>query len=149
MIRIRAVEPSDAEEVAALWLAAGLVSSTEGRAAEIVAKLGRDPQLFLLAVDETGDAVVGTVMGAYDGHRGYVKRMAVSPVHRRRGIARLLMDELERRFVELGVPRVHLHVLESNGDGRSLWDALGYKHDEGVLFYGKDLGAVAPGEGRC
>ena len=148
MSDIRALEPSDADAVAALWLAAGLVSSTDGRAAEIVAKLQRDPDLFLVAVDDAG-AVIGSVMGAYDGHRGYVKRMAVGPEHRRRGVARLLMHELERRFVAIGVPRVHLHVLEDNRSGRGLWETLGYARDAEVLFYGKDLGALPVDDGRC
>ena len=149
MIAIRSLQPSDADAVAELWLAAGLVSSTEGRGAEIVRKLERDPELFLVAVEGEDDRVVASVMGAYDGHRGYVKRMAVAPDHRRRGIARMLMDELERRFVTLGVPRVHLHVLDDNTSGRRLWESLGYAHGAEVLFYGKDLGVVGPDEGRC
>ena len=99
-----------------------------------------------MAVDGGGE-LIGSVMGAYDGHRNHVKRMAVGPGHRRRGVARQLIEE--RRFVALGVPRVHLHVLEDNSSGRRLSETLGYARDAEVLFYGKDLGALPAGEGRC
>jgi hypothetical protein len=48
--------------------------------------LHEHPELFFVAC---GDArVLGTVMAGYDGHRGWIYSLAVSPEHRGQGIAR-------------------------------------------------------------
>lgn len=88
------------------------------------AKLLRDPQLFLVAVAD--EAVVGVVLGAYDGRRGWILRLAVDPGHRRQGIATRLIGELEMRFVALGCPRVNLLVMPEDVEAREFWQSIGY-----------------------
>ena len=44
-------------------------------------KIAVNDDLFFVAVDK--DAVVGTVMAGYDGHRGWIYSVAVSPSRRR------------------------------------------------------------------
>jgi ribosomal protein S18 acetylase RimI-like enzyme len=46
--------------------------------------------------------VVGTVMGGYDGHRGWLYSVAVRPEHRRAGIGAALVHRLERALAERG-----------------------------------------------
>jgi ribosomal protein S18 acetylase RimI-like enzyme len=92
--------------------------------AELAAKLTRDPELFLVA-EADGD-VVATVLGTFDGRRGWILRLAVHPAHRRRGTATRLVDELESRFRQLGCPRVNLLVMPDNLAGLRFWQALGY-----------------------
>ena len=43
-------------------------------------------QAELFFVAEMDGVVVGTVMGGYDGHRGWIYSLAVWPEFRRRGI---------------------------------------------------------------
>ena len=65
-------------------------------------------------------AVVGTVMGGWDGRRAYVYHLAVLPERRREGIADALMDELEERFRALGALKAKLQILVDNeASGRS------------------------------
>ncbi|WP_446211851.1 GNAT family N-acetyltransferase [Micromonospora sp. IBSANI012] len=121
MIRIREFRWRDYADVAALWAAAGRdVLPRE----ELTAKLTRDPQLFLVA--ELGGAVAGVVLGTYDGRRGWILRLAVDPAHRRRGIATMLVGELEERFTALGCPRVNLLVLPDSTAALRFWQTLGY-----------------------
>ena len=103
MIEIREFDWSDYDDVVAVWGATGLDVVPR---AELEAKLSRDPELFL--VGESAGAVVGVVMGTYDGRRGWIFRLAVRPSHRRAGIATRLVAELESRFRALGCPRVNL-----------------------------------------
>jgi len=120
-MQIRQFEWSDYDAVTAVWAAAGREVVPR---AELAAKLTRDPHLFLVA--ESGGEVVGVVMGTYDGRRGWILRLAVHPEHRRRGIARALVDDLESRFEALECPRVNLLVMPDNESGLRFWRALGY-----------------------
>ncbi len=53
------------------------------------AKLAVQDNMLLVAVD--ADVVVGTTMAGYDGHRGWLHKVAVLPQHRRRGLATALV----------------------------------------------------------
>ena len=65
-------------------------------------------------------------MGTYDGRRGWILRLAVDPARRRQGIARRLVEELERRLARLGCPRINLLVMPDNETGLRFWQSLGY-----------------------
>ncbi len=121
MIQIRQFRWADYDAVVAVWTAAGRDALLR---AELAAKLTRDPELFLVA-EADGD-VVATVLGTFDGRRGWILRLAVHPAHRRRGTATRLVDELESRFRQLGCPRVNLLVMPDNLAGLRFWQALGY-----------------------
>ncbi len=81
----------------------------------MIRKLERDPELFLLALSER--EIVGTVMGSYDGRRGWMGRLAVAPSQRGLGLARLLVDELERRLRAIGSDKVNLLMTTGRGFG--------------------------------
>ena len=70
MVHIRQFAWADYGAVAAVWTAAGrdVLPRTE-----LHAKLRRDPQLFLVA--DAGQAIVGVVLGTFDGRRGWIRRI--------------------------------------------------------------------------
>ncbi|WP_051724147.1 GNAT family N-acetyltransferase [Micromonospora chokoriensis] len=136
MIHVREFGWHDYEGVAALWTA---TQRDVLPRAELTAKLTRDPQLFLVA--EVDQALAGVVLGTYDGRRGMILRLAVDPAHRRRGLATLLVAELEKRFVALGCPRVNLLVLPKDTAALRFWQALGYLPQPDVLCT-KPMGAA-------
>ena len=108
----------------------------------IPAKLAVQPQLFLLATH--GEGVVGTVMGGYDGHRGWVYALAVKPACRKQGIATKLMFELESRLRALGCGKLNLQVRAGNTQVLSLYEALGYAVEDRISL-GKRLTAPKAG----
>ncbi|GAA0450656.1 putative N-acetyltransferase [Actinoplanes capillaceus] len=118
---IRQFQWRDYDAVTEVWESAGREVVPR---AELEAKLARDPELFLVA--ETGRRIAGVVMGAYDGRRGWILRLAVHPDYRRQGLASRLVSELEARFVRLGCPRVNLLVMPDNESGLRFWQELGY-----------------------
>ncbi len=78
-LTIRTFEyPEDYPTVYALWNAAGpgIHVRRSDDPDQIVSKLERDPDLFLLA--ELDGQVVGTVLGGFDGRRGMVYHLAVA-----------------------------------------------------------------------
>ncbi|HEU4745766.1 MAG TPA: hypothetical protein VFS61_11040, partial [Anaerolineales bacterium] len=64
--------PADYEPVFALWrsIERGVHTGRSDTLAEIEKKLARDPDLFLVA--ESDGAIIGSVIGGYDGRRGLV-----------------------------------------------------------------------------
>lgn len=138
-MKVREVVDADVDAVVALY-EADLHASRAGTSYEdeIAQRRGSDdPDLFLVAEDE--GRVVGSVMGGFDGRRGHVHRMVVDPGWRRRGVGRLLMAELERRFRELGVVKVNLLVYRHNAGAREFWAALGYPEDPSTVSHSKVL----------
>jgi [ribosomal protein S18]-alanine N-acetyltransferase len=56
-----------------------------------------------------------------------LRNLAVIPEHRRRGIAKALLEQSRRRLRAAGVVRVYLEVRPSNTAARNLYFGLGYR----------------------
>jgi ribosomal protein S18 acetylase RimI-like enzyme len=135
-VRIRPFRKDDEDAVIALWIECGLTRAWNDPRKDIARKLTVQPELFLVA--EEGGKLVATLMAGYEGHRGWVNYLAVSPPHRRRGYARVLMQEAETRLVALGCPKLNVQVRSANAEALDFYRALGYLRDESVSL-GKRL----------
>ena len=124
---IESFDRDDTDDVVQLWHDTGLTRSWNDPHLDIERKLTIQPELFLVARDPRAQAVVGTVMAGYDGHRGWLYYLASSPQHRGAGIARQLVAEAERLLVAMGCPKVQLMVREGNEQALGFYDALGYE----------------------
>jgi GNAT superfamily N-acetyltransferase len=60
----------------------------------------------------------------HDGLVGHVGNMATDPAHRRRGLARAVLDALQGWFATQGVHRVELAATE---EGRGVYEAAGFR----------------------
>lgn len=139
-VEIRTFRIEDLPGARTLWEEAEDMSPPSRE--EVERKLERDAELFLVA--EEAGRLVGVVMGTFDGRRGWIFRLAVDPRLRRRGIARQLITELERRFLAMDVRRLRLLTLEGNDDGRAFWRAAGYEEFPGVVMFSKDMDEDGP-----
>ena len=137
-VEIRAYRASDEEAVIALWQDCGLVVPWNDPHKDIQRKLRVQPDLFL--VGRVGDRLVATVMAGYDGHRGWINYLAVTPDLRRSGIGRRMVEHVESRLRTVGCPKINLQVRTSNLDVVSFYEAIGYATDE-VVSLGKRLEA--------
>jgi ribosomal protein S18 acetylase RimI-like enzyme len=104
----------------------------------VPAKLLVQPDLLLVALDQ--DKVVGSIMGGYDGHRGWLYAVAVLKPHRRTGLGARLVSEAEQRLQALGCSKINLQVRSSNTEVIGFYEALGY-HSEERVSMGKRLHA--------
>ncbi len=124
-VRIAPYHAECFEGVDALWREVFPDDAPWNRAAVAVpAKRAVQPELFLVALD--GHAVVGTAMGGYDGHRGWLYALAVKPGHRRRGIASALVRAVEERLAGMGCGKLNLQVRAGNESVVAFYQALGY-----------------------
>jgi ribosomal protein S18 acetylase RimI-like enzyme len=126
IMNIRAFAEEDTPDVVALWSEVfGYEAPHNAPATVIGKKLAVQRELFFVA--DEGGRVVGTVMGGYDGHRGWIYSLAVEPQCRRRGVGRMLVQHLERALVDLGCLKINLQVLAGNAAVAGFYERLGYK----------------------
>ena len=135
-MNIREYTESDELPVVSLWQECGLVVPQNDPARDIARKLlvGRD--LFLVGVGDSG--LVGTVMGGYDGHRGWINYLAVKPSVRGSGYGRQLMREVEELLRLRGCAKINLQVRATNDGVIAFYKTLGYGNDN-VVGLGKRL----------
>ena len=76
-MEIRPFKIGDEGAVIDLWRRCNLTVPWNNPKLDIQRKLKVDPELFLVGV--IGGEIVATVMGGYDGHRGWIYYLAVSP----------------------------------------------------------------------
>ena len=94
-------------------------------ATAIPEKVGFQPDLMLVAMDD--GQVVGSVMAGYEGHRGWISRIAVLKSRRGTGLGQELLAEAERRLAALGCIKVNLQVVESNAATVRFYEKSGYR----------------------
>jgi len=133
---VRIFQPVDEEPVVDLWRRCGLVVPWNDPHEDIATKLTVQPELFL--VGSFDGEVVATVMAGFEGHRGWLNYLAVSPDHRRRGIGRRMVEEAERRLRALGCPKINLQVRRSNTAVMAFYRQVGFSEDD-VVSMGKRL----------
>ena len=133
---ISRLDIKEADQAAALWEESGLVRAWNDPRADIEAALACATSTILAARD--GGRVVGTVMAGYDGHRGWLYYVAVTPSQRGRGLGRALMTAAERWLAEQGARVIRLMVRAENEGVTSYYRSLGYE-DSNMLVLGKRL----------
>ncbi len=125
-----------AGEVVALWFKCQLIVPSNNPQKDIERKLKVDRDLFLVGISE--NKLIASVMGGYEGHRGWINYLAVDPAHRRNGYGRLLMQEVEKRLRARGCPKINLQVRATNDAVIKFYQSLGYADDK-VIGFGKRL----------
>ena len=136
MMKIRMFEIEDQAAVIKLWRACALVVPWNNPEKDIARKLKVDPDLFL--VGEIGGEIVATVMGGYEGHRGWINYLAVSPQHQRKGYGKIIMECVEQRIEAKGCPKINLQIRGTNLQAAAFYEAIGYDV-ENAIGLGKRL----------
>lgn len=133
-MNIRPYEETDREAVIALWNQCGLVVPQNDPHKDIDRKLKVDADLFLVGV--VNNDVVATVMGGYEGHRGWINYLAVSPDYQRKGYGQAMMKAVEALIITKGCPKINLQVRNTNQTVIEFYKAIGYGNDD-VVGLGK------------
>ena len=135
-IFIRPYQTTDEEEVIELWRRCNLIVPWNDSKRDIMLKLQVQPQLFLVGTID--DRIVATVMAGYEGHRGWIKYLAVAPDLQRQGISRRMMEAAEVELKKLSCPKINLQLRSSNRAVIAFYESIGFSVDD-VISMGKRL----------
>ncbi len=127
---------SDESEVIDLWVNCDLVIPANNPHRDIERKLCVNPELFLVGL--LNKTMVATCMAGYEGHRGWINYLAVSPQYRRQGIATQIMKAAEKRLKATGCPKINLQIRTTNTAVIKFYERIGYSSDH-VIGMGKRL----------
>ena len=133
---IRPFQQADTDAVVKLWQQCGLTRPWNNPYEDIALKMDFQPGLFL--VGTLDGRVVATVMAGYEGHRGWIQYLGVSPDYQRQGFGREVMMAAEKALRQLGCVKINLQVRETNRAVIAFYESLGFSDDH-VLSLGKRL----------
>jgi ribosomal protein S18 acetylase RimI-like enzyme len=141
---VRPLTDNDLDAALALW--AGTEHLGPVPRSEVEGLRRTSPELVLGAW--LGGTLVGVVLGAYDGRRGWINRLAVADTARRQGVGARLLAAVEERLAARGCVQANLLVFADNHGGRSFWDRHGYEATEQVVLYHRRLDG-SPDRASC
>lgn len=122
--------PLPEEEAAAYWRS-------------LEPQVGSGARFLLVARETTGGRVVGSGQLAFESrpngrHRAEVCKVMVLPSQRRRGLAALLVHELEQHARERSIRLLFLDTSEGPGGAQAFYESLGYTYAGGIPGYALD-----------
>jgi ribosomal protein S18 acetylase RimI-like enzyme len=124
-----------------LWIDCGLVVPHNNPLRDIERKLRVNPEWFL--VGEREGEVIASCMVGYEGHRGWINYLAVSPPFQGQGFGKAIMACAEALLMGAGCPKINLQVRAANTEVIEFYRSLGFKVDD-VISMGKRLEPDAP-----
>lgn len=135
-MQVRSFEDSDAESVVDLWQRCALVVPWNDPVKDIQRKTEVGRELFL--VGEAQGQIMASIMGGYEGHRGWINYLAVHPEHQRKGYGRQLVKTLEAQLLAKGCPKINLQIRQGNQAVQAFYESLGFSDDK-AMSMGKRL----------
>jgi len=136
-MQVRVYQESDEQAVIALWNRLLEPRAPHNDPAlNIRKKLEVDRDLFFVATLD--ERVVGTVMGGYDGHRGWIYSVAVDTDCQRHGIGSALLRHVEAALIQRGCLKINLQVRATNTEVIAFYEQLGFEVEE-IVSMGKRL----------
>ena len=129
MVTFRTLAPGDFDTVVACFNEAFSdyavsFSMSAPQLREICARRGVVFDLSVGAFD--GDRLVGFTLNGFDGQTAYDSGTGVVPSHRRKGLARAMMERIIPPLRDAGARRYLLEVIEPNTRAVALYESVGF-----------------------
>lgn len=139
---VRPARDNELSAVLRLWQEANVTPPSVTDSIEGLTRLTNEPGGILLVATIDG-RIIGSVIGGWDGWRGNIYRLAVTPEYRRRKIARRLVAEISSALFAKGAARLSALVEHEHRWAIDFWESLrdlGYEHDPRFARYIADRG---------
>jgi ribosomal protein S18 acetylase RimI-like enzyme len=136
---IRRGDRADLAAVVGFWRVAESVPTATDTEGALEALLAQDADALLVA--EAGEAIIGSLIAAWDGWRGSFYRLAVDPSWRCQGVATALIRAGEERLARLGAIRLTAIVASDRGPAMGFWAAAGYERQSARSRFVRMLGS--------
>lgn len=135
---IREYMDDDYLKLIQLWQLVDLtrLETTDSRE-EVIKWKHFNPKTFLVALD--GDNLVASIIGTFDGRRGYVARFGVNPAYQHKGVGKKIAHELLSRFREMGVKKILGFVSETNKNILNFYSKFGAEVKQDIIPVGLNI----------
>ena len=134
---IRPFKLEDKNSVVELWKICRLTRPWNNPEKDIERKLNVQSEMFLVL--EIQGSIIGSVMAAYDGHRGVINYLAIHPGYQKKGYGKILMTHVEQELLNKGCPKINLLVRSDNLNVKRFYKGLHYDEQDDVKVFGKRL----------
>lgn len=132
--------PDQYDQLIALWNRCGLPCEADGRdSRKRLEDQTYDDHVVLLVMTDDDDYLIGSVIGTFDGRRGWINRLAVDPDFRGHRLAARLIEAAEARLVEMGVMVFGALIEEQNFPSMAAFTHMGYAGWEKIVYFRKKL----------
>ncbi|MEP0392886.1 MAG: GNAT family acetyltransferase [Erythrobacter sp.] len=138
VMRIVQYEDQHFAQVDQLWSAEFPDDPPRNKASQAIPKkLAEADGLFWVALDDDS-SVIGTIMAGWDGHRGWLYSVAVTPASRHNGTGTALVNTALDALKKHGCVKVNLQIRSNNSAVVQFYETLGFA-TEPIVSMGRTL----------
>lgn len=135
-ISLRAMRSDDYTECLPLWQQDGVVLREWENQIAVRRLIVRNPYLSQVAIHD--QSVIGAILAANDGWRGFFYHLAVAPGFQGMGVGRQLARAATRQMSEQGIYRIHVCMVQDNARARQFWSKLGWQLRDEICTFSID-----------
>jgi len=110
-----------------LWKKCDLIVPQNDPVEDIQKKLEFQPQLFLIALLD--GQLIGSIMVGYEGHRGWLNYLAISPNYQKQGYGKKLVFKAIDELKKFDCLKVNVQIRKNNSSAIEFYKHLGFKDD--------------------
>lgn len=100
--------------------------------------MDRNPSTCLVLKKD--EQLIGTVLGGFDGRRGYLYHLAVHPDYQGRGYGKMLLGQVSHELKLLGAPKIHLFSFTDNPQAAQFYEEQGWERRRDIKVFSWDTG---------
>jgi GNAT superfamily N-acetyltransferase len=128
------------DELIDLWSRCGLYyDGKDGDSRERIEEQVYDDRVILLMLRSDEGDMIGSVIGSYDGLKGWINRLAIDPDYRGHRLAARLLEKIEEMLAEMGAQVIAALIEDENFPSMAAFKFCEYEGWEEIVYFRKKL----------
>ncbi len=115
--------------------------------ASLVTFMDRNPDTCLIL--KKRNAVIGTVLGGFDGRRGYIYHLAIHPDQQGKGYGKMLVHKVVEELKRMGAHKIHLFAFKDNHPALIFYEGLGWQRRQDIEVMSYDTSLIIDETNCC